>query len=378
MDNGNSSQSTMTNQKTHFKKFLHIFIPVTLLIIILSIVLYQRELSAHRGRVTTREMRTLENRRETVTNLLKSVVADLRILTSLQEMQALPEGASEEDAAALAAELLTFSTYRDVYDQVSFIDRQGMEIIRVDYHNGKPALVPRLELQLQKNSPCFQDAFRLQAGEFHMSHFDLGMEKGKITYPPTPVICFGMPVFDRSDRRKGVIMVNYLGDQLLQALKNPGEDDRQSLFLLNSEGYWLLGPSPQVEWGFLYPDRKEQTLKARFPDAWNEICAGENGHFADTAGIFIFITLYPPLSVLSPARAYLNSNGPCGCSVGDKDKYYWKLVSFIPTDFSSSASSFILLRRMLFIDGLLFLLAGALSWLLAGNRKEVPEVRKSA
>ena len=369
MDYGNSSQSTMINQKTHVKKFLHIFLPVTLLLIVLSIVFYQRELAAHRERVTNREMRTLENRRETVTNLLKSVVSDLRILTSLQEMQALPEGAAEEDAAALAAELLTFSANRGNYEQVSFLDRQGMEIIRVDYHNGDPAVVPRLELQFQKNSPCFQEAFRLQAGEFHMSHFDLEMVKGKITYPPTPVICFGMPVFDRSGRKKGAIMVNYLGDQLLQTLKSPGEDDRQSLFLLNSEGYWLLGPSPQVEWGFLYPDKKEQTLKARFPAAWNEICAGENGHFADAAGLFTFITLYPPLSVLSPARAYLNSNGPCGCSVGDKDKYYWKLVSFIPAEFSNSASSFFLLRRLLFFDGLLLLLAGALSWLLAGGRK---------
>ncbi|MBI4791417.1 MAG: cache domain-containing protein, partial [Deltaproteobacteria bacterium] len=241
MDIGNSSQSTMINQKTHVKKFLHIFLPVTLLLIVLSIVFYQRELAAHRERVTTREMHTLENRRETVTNLLKSVVSDLRILTSLQ------------------------------------------------YHNGEPAVVPRLELQFQKNSPCFQEAFRLQAGEFHMSHFDLEMKKGKITYPPTPVICFGMPVVDRSGRKKGAIMINYLGDQLLQTLKKPGEDDRQSLFLLNSEGYWLLGPSPQVEWGFLYPDRKEQTLKTRFPAAWNEICAGENGHFADAAGLFTFI-----------------------------------------------------------------------------------------
>ena len=155
MDNGNSSQSTMIDQKTHVKKFLHIFLPVTLLLIVLSIVLYQRELTAHRERVTTREMRTLENRRETVTNLLKSVVADLRILTSLQEMQALPEGASEEDAAALAAELLTFSAYRGIYEQVSFIDRQGMEIIRVDYHNDDAAVVPRLELQFQKKQPLF-------------------------------------------------------------------------------------------------------------------------------------------------------------------------------------------------------------------------------
>jgi hypothetical protein len=366
MDNARNSQSDMAGRKARLKKFFHIFLPIALLLLVLSAFFYQRESSASRERITSREMFSLENRRVTVANLLKAVVSDLRILTALQEMQALPEGASAEAAAALAAEFLTFSTSRGCYKQISFIDRQGMEIIRVDSHNANAAIAPPQELQLLSNSPLFRDTYRLQAGEFFMSRFTLEMEKGKIAYPQTPLICFGMPVFDRDGRKKGVVLVNYLGDQLLQTLKSPQEENRQSIYLLDSEGYWLLGPSPQVEWGFLYPDRKAQTVKTRFPAAWEEICPGESGYYADISGIYIFITLYPQFSVLNPAKEYRNARS-CGCSA-DRDKYYWKIVSYIPAEISGAASPFILLRRLLFADGLLLLLFGALSWLLADRR----------
>jgi hypothetical protein len=298
------------------------------------------------------------------------VVSDLRILTSLQELRTLPDKATESSAAALAAELLNFCTFRGIYEQICFIDRQGKENIRITYNDGNPAVMPREELQFQGNSPFIQKTFQLNVGEFSMSHFDLATEKGRIAYPPTPVIWFGMPVFDRDGRKKGVIMVNFSGGHLQQTLKNPAPDDRHSIFLLNSEGYWLLGPSPQVEWGFLYPDKKNETFQARFPAAWKEICAGEKGHFTEDAGLFTFITLYPRLSNLNPTRAHLNCNGPCSCSIRDKEGYYWKLVSFIPEGTTDSASSLILLRRLfLVINGLLFLLSGAVSWLLAQAHK---------
>ena len=31
--------------------------------------------------------------------------------------------------------------------------------------------------------------------------------------------------------------------------------------MLDSEGYWILGPSPDFEWGFMYADKKDLVLE---------------------------------------------------------------------------------------------------------------------
>lgn len=34
-------------------------------------------------------------------------------------------------------------------------------------------------------------------------------------------------------------------------------------------GYWLVGPNPDNEWGFMYVDKKDVTFGAEYPEAGN-------------------------------------------------------------------------------------------------------------
>jgi len=78
----------------------------------------------------------------------------------------------------------------------------------------------------------------------------------------------GTPVFDHQGRRRGVIVMNYLGQRLLDRLRAIPSESRLGLWLLNAEGYWLLGPQAEMEWGFMYPDRKEMRVAQQYPDIW--------------------------------------------------------------------------------------------------------------
>jgi len=370
MNGKSSSHITKGNKKARLINFLVIFLPVILVLTLLSITFYDKELAAREQRLISNEMFLLEKQTETLKSSLKSIVSDLRVLSSHQELLAFLEKGGANSLSALSAEFLAFSTHRQIYERIRFIDRQGMEIIRVDYNYGVAQVVPQEELQYAGNRDYFENTLRLKAGEFSLSPFVLSTNMGKIVNPPTPMLIFGIPVFDRAGQKRGVIILNYLGNQLLQTLKELQEEGRRSIYLLNRQGYWLLGPTPQVEWGFLYPGKKDQTFEARFPAAWEAIAFTGKGHIVDQAGLFTFTTFYPPLSLLEPSRAYLNSSGPCGCYTGKIEDYYWKLISFVPAQIIQGDSSFPLRKNLFYIDSILFLLFAVTAWQLAGTTSQ--------
>lgn len=360
------SPITLGNNRASLKKILVVVLPVIFIVTALSIIFYRQESAAREELLKNNEMFLLDNQRETLRNSLKAIVSDLKVLSSHQEMRAFLDSGAENSRTALAAEFLAFATHRQLYDRLRFIDRQGMEIIRVNYNDGVPQVVSKDELQHAGNRDDFGNTIKLQDGEFFMSPFALHSDPGRIGNPPAPVITFGIPVFDRSGQKRGVIILHYPGNHLLQPLKKLAEDGRRSVYLLNRQGYWLLGPDPQVEWGFLYPDRKDQTFQARFPSAWETISATEKGHIAGQAGLFTYLTFYPQLSVLEPSRAYLSASGPCGCFSGKNEDYYWKLISFVPEKIASGSSSFPLGANLLAVNGILLLLFAVTALLLAG------------
>jgi hypothetical protein len=47
----------------------------------------------------------------------------------------------------------------------------------------------------------------------YLSLLDLNIEREQIEQPPKPMIRFGTPVFDRSGRKNGILLFNYLGDK---------------------------------------------------------------------------------------------------------------------------------------------------------------------
>ncbi len=69
------------------------------------------------------------------------------------------------------------------------------------------------------------------------------------------MIRVGIPVFDRNNRKRGIIIVNYLGEILIDILsseKRLGQTvivSSDNYWMINADGYWLKGSSPQDEWG---------------------------------------------------------------------------------------------------------------------------------
>jgi len=154
---------------------------------------------------------------------------------------------------------------KGIYDKIRFLDVLGMEIVQVNFNSGESEIAAQEDLQPKGGHYYFIPTFSLESGEIFVSRFDLSVEHGVVTTPWKPVMRFGTPVFDASGQPQGIIILNYLGEDLFDALGRTMEGSEQHTFLANWESYWLWGPDPSVDWGFMYFGTGVHTVDTSFP-----------------------------------------------------------------------------------------------------------------
>lgn len=258
--------------------------------------------------------------------------------------------------AELTRQFVLFSEKKGVYDQVRYLDAAGREVVRVDRRGARAVTVPASELQDKSGRYYVQEAATLARGELAVSAFDLNVERGQIERPLKPVIRFSTPCFDQDGKRRGIVVLNYLGARLLEEFDAVAASAGESSMLLDAAGYWLRGPSREDEWGFMLGT--ERSFGRSHPQAWERIVGAVRGEFLDASGLYAFARL----SV--PAKA---PTGSSGCSL--------VLVSYLPRS-QVYARADRLLRRLLVGCGVVLALTAASAWFLihaAGVRSHQTE-----
>jgi len=124
---------------------------------------------------------------------------------------------------------------RGFYQQIRYLDANGVEQVRVDYRNGKPLVISGEDLQDKSSKDYFTQAMTLGPNQVYVSPLNLNREQDQIETPHTPVIRFSTPVFDEAGMRRGVVVINVYANSFLKRLN--AENGRA--FLANQDGYYL-------------------------------------------------------------------------------------------------------------------------------------------
>ncbi len=273
----------------------------------------------------TIEEKIVDIRINDISKEIQHITNDLLILSQDKRIKNMLDNKSDTNVVnSLLDDFLTISKYRKIYDQIRLIDENGIEKIRINSNNGNPKIVKNKKLQNKKNRYYFYETFKLNKFETFISPFDLNIEHGKIEKPIKPMLRFGTPIFDKQGAKKGVLLINYLANDIIKHFKYQTNSiiDNQ-IMLLNTQGYWLCGQSPDYEWGFMYENKKDVTFANKYPNAWDTINKVESSQFITKKGMFTFKTVYP---IIKQQREITASDS---LLVYDKE-YYWKIVSYIP------------------------------------------------
>ncbi len=359
------------------KRFALIYLPVLALLSItlfLSAKIYEQtkteNLRAHESSVVMIAADQL------VTGI-KEVDADLRVIANLPLLQKYLDTNNNIQRGELEKLFLVFSQETMLYDQIRYLDVSGQEIIRINFNNNNPAIVPQESLQNKAGRYYFDDTLKLNRGDIFVSPLDLNVEQGSVELPHKPMIRFGTPVFDSAGRKRGIILLNYLAENLLNRFRSAMQaNGRHFQMLLNSESYWLSSNNRDDEWGFMLGNI-EQRFENRYPGAWRRISSGKEGVLLTTHGMFTYATVYP----LAPEH-HSSTGSILAKAASEKDieaqQYYWKVVSFIPTAVLSDIYLFNQagIRILIAFVYLLFAIAAWIITLTSLNRKHIEEMRR--
>gem|GEM_PF-3442897 len=313
------------------------FTPVALFVLTLSYLVYRNEVQSIYADMESHREELVEMRAE-LGKAVDLIARDLLYLSNKNSFRAFisqPQGHSSSHN--IESDWRVFISHKKIFDQLRWIDETGRERIRINFNDGYPDIVTNSALQDKSGRYYFRDSNTLPQGSVYLSAFDLNMEHGAIDVPIKPVLRLATPVFDYQGNRRGVVVLNYLGKHLLQQLHRV---HGSQLWLLNSSGYWMVGPSADMEWGFMI-GQSEHSMTHHYPVAWERISAEASGVFEDASGYWVYETIAPANSLGQDIMAVVNEN------------IRWPLVYHQPRE-----------RYMPSIDGLYKQLIGATIFVL--------------
>jgi PAS domain S-box-containing protein len=325
------------------KRAALIFLPLATAAVVVSYLLYASQANSIRSTAQATETRTVDLARQRIMLPIGSVIADASYLA---EQDALRTYLAREDADSLRhleAEYLTFTQHRQFFDQIRFIEADGDEVAHVNRTGTGVELVPVDRLQNEADRSYTRDTLKLDRGQIFISEIDLNVERGAIEQPIKPTIRIGVPVFDDTGAKRGIIVINYLARRILDRV----DELRRSVpdvWMLNSEGYWILGRQEDV-FAFMYPERKDRTFVAAHPDIWRHMQATPAaGQITNETGRFTYQRI----------DSLADQSGDATGSIGPS----WFIVAHTPEAIAAGQTSELRRNFIGASTGLLLLLGG--------------------
>jgi signal transduction histidine kinase len=338
-----------------------IFFPAALVTVAVVLTLYYQDLTNEQGLYEEAGTHRVDLYADVVHREVKSVESDLHYLANQTLLRGFQSG-HNEDRQALEEEYVLFCRQRRIYDQIRYLDSAGRERIRVNYNDGQPAAVPEQRLQAKADRYAFEQTIHLKTGEVFVSPFDLSMERGEIEKPLKPMIRFATPVPDpakQSNAGRGVLILNYLGQALLNKLDQLSASYPGSVWLLNRDGYFLRGPLPTDEWGFIVGN--ERRFDSYFPQEWRSISVSSRGHFRTANGLFIYRGPSPLDEYVSALHSDPATTARLSRIAGEGGLL---IVAHVPPDVMASRVT-LSLMRLLLLASVVLVLVFVLAWYAA-------------
>ncbi|NII10617.1 response regulator [Oleiagrimonas sp. C23AA] len=249
----------------------------------------QHQANQHSDRVRNRA--AIELTQRTIGGVLGNVRGDVHMLIQSSVVHDYlddPTSAHEQSLQRLFERL---ARLRGSYAQLRLLDEQGHERVRVDSHGSATQLIQGHQLQDKASSYYVKAIRQLPPGQLYISPMDLNVEHGRVQQPWLPTIRVGAGVFDADGMQKGMVVVNLDGRGLIAQLRQDAGLAVGSMWLLDRDGHWLIGPSREDDWSYMQTSGRRGGLPQRYPQVWGEVRAQQAGQLETDAGLLTFANI---------------------------------------------------------------------------------------
>ncbi len=331
-----------------------LFVPFAAIALGVTYLLYQSQAAAVRASTDGAVLRAVATVQQSFTQTLTVLVSDLVYIAHQDMLQTWLERRDVESLRHLQNEHLVFARSRAAYDQIRLMDATGQEIQRVQWHDGAARTAPIADLESMVDDPLFAAAIKLDHGQLLVSEFS-GLDQAATGKPMLPSLCVAAPIFDQTGHTRGVVILKYHAQRLIDRLKSLPTVELDGIWLVDHAGNWLIGPAAGS--GAEGDGDSVTSFAAAYPEAWQQIDGGGASAVLDTpAGRFAYAKIVPadyrPRGAI-PGVAALNVTGPA-----------WIAIAHTPRDMLWGQTAD-LRRTAVLGTAVLLLLLGGVAWGLA-------------
>ena len=295
------------------------FLSLAVLLVVVIIVIYQLDSRGRTELIRQTERQNIDQQNVILGHEIVHAVNNLKVLAKNQFLSRYIEGHQESLVLAENA-FLHFAQVNEQYEQIRFIDVNGMERLRIDRKDDDADIVPAEQLQSKADRYYFKSILSLDAGQIYFSRFDLNIENGVVEQPFRPMLRIATPVLNADGVNAGILIINYSGNHILDQLGCVMSDCQGTVLLLDQESYYLQGFNDADEWGFMFENKQALNFNNQFPEAWQKIEAADSGQFMTGQGLFTF-KKFDSQTHLNHPQSELSNSTLAGLN--------WILVSFI-------------------------------------------------
>ncbi|MGA7179697.1 MAG: hypothetical protein WBX11_08950, partial [Thiobacillaceae bacterium] len=185
-----------------FRLFSVLFIPVALLILGGAWYVGHQRIEGELNLVRSNEVSKVVLGVRRLDGGMQIPLQQLRTFADSDAVRLAVDGGDAGVVKNMEAAFLSLIAYNKMYDQVRWIDEDGLERVRVNNVAGHPTPVPKDQLQ-NKAPYSFSKTMQLKPDEIYMSPLDLNVEHGQVEVPYKPVLRLATPVQDRSGQPRG-------------------------------------------------------------------------------------------------------------------------------------------------------------------------------
>ena len=320
---------------------LYLLSPLLFFVLSTGYIIYSLTMNNHRAMAEATSRRHVEKAQQQIASKLDSALKDLTFFSFVHESY---EVFTKDINADLKETFMTLCYNRQNYDQIGYINKQGQEIFRINDNNGFPRIVFKEDLQFKGGRSFFTNSIGLKLNELYISPMELNTEGGIIEKPHKPILRLASPVTDPDGITVGIFLIDFLSKPLLDALNDVSEGTKDVIMLLNSDGYWLKGPSPDQEWGFVLDKKNGPSFAKSHAREWDVISKSDHGHFSTDGGLFTFATVDLTQSISKSTKLWGTHTAPL-----------WKIVSWTPPEVLQLLSRRLLKKIVSYSGAILFM-----------------------
>ena len=290
-------------KKTHWndikailKTYTIVIVPITIISILIFSYLSKVEIEKTKELIIGEQNQKSKIINYIIGDFFEEINEDLLVIKNSNEMYDYINQENTDGLYEIEKLFLRMEKNKNNIDQIRFINSLGKEVIRADNDEKGAKLTDYNELQFKNDKEYYIETSKLKNGEIFISHMDLNMENGEIEVPYKPMIRIATPLYSSDDVYQGILIVNYLGQDVLRVFSEQFVDSEYIFVkpsLINNDGYYLYNTNQTKNFGFMFQDKADITLATENVELWNEMKTRGVGYFEKGSEVNFFMEIRP-------------------------------------------------------------------------------------